>query len=251
MFRQVFNDRLRFRRRWKHLIFAVLRLFVLPALRLSMQLKVYGFANIPRSGGALVIANHVHNADPVLILSASTRPVHWMAKKEVWDLPVLRWIATHSGAFPVDRGTFDRVAIRTAVDTIQEGLLVGMFPEGTRSVTGGLREPFAGASLVALRSEAPIIPCAIIGTEDLPLNGAKQQRRVRRYPKVQIYYGPPFILRSRGDDGRRFTMADLTTAMMIELARILPPSRRGLYNDIDITHSHPAVVRPVDRFPGA
>lgn len=250
MFRPVFNRCLSFRRRWKHFIFAFLRLFVLPSLRVVMRLKVHGLGNMPRQGGALVISNHVHNADPILILSASTRPILWMAKEEVWDLPVLRWIATQAGAFPVQRGTFDRHAIRTAIDTVHEGLLVGMFPEGTRSTTGGLREPFPGASLVALRADAPVIPCVILGSEDLPLNGKKQRKRQRLYPKVEVWFGPAFKLNPRSPSGKRFTMSELTDAMMIEIARLLPPGRRGRYADADLEHENPAICRDRIEFPG-
>jgi 1-acyl-sn-glycerol-3-phosphate acyltransferase len=251
MLRPLFNRQLSFRRRWKHLIFVMLRIVVLPTLRLTLRFKVHGLSNIPSRGGALVVGNHVHNSDPILMLSATNRPILWMAKEEVWDLPVLRWFATQAGAFPVQRGSFDRVAIRTAIDTINEGLLVGMYPEGTRSVSGGLKEPFPGASLVALRANAPVIPCVIVGSDDLPLNGVKQRSRRHRYPRVEVWFGPPFVLQPRGDDGQRFSMSELTEAMMIELARLLPPAMRGLYADRDLSTSHPAVSRQDIVFPGS
>ncbi len=246
------NRRLSFRRRWKHGIFLLLRIFVLPTLRLVLRFKIHGLGNVPRRGGALIVGNHVHNSDPILMLSASPRPILWMAKEEVWDLPVLRWFASQAGAFPVKRGTFDRDAIRTAVDTIREGLLVGMFPEGTRSMSGGLKQPFAGASLVALRAGAPIIPCVIVGSSDLPLNGSKAGRSARRgcIPRVEVWFGEPFLLESRDADGRRYSMAELTDAMMIELARLLPPLMRGVYRDAAANGSHPAVSRGTIQFPG-
>ena len=250
MLRPLFNRRLTFRRRWKHLIFVLLRIFVLPTLRLTLRFKIHGLSNIPHAGGALVIGNHVHNSDPILMLSATNRPILWMAKEEVWDLPVLRWFATQAGAFPVQRGSFDRSAIRTAVDTINEGLLVGMYPEGTRSTSGGLKEPFPGASLVAIRSGAPVIPCVIVGTAELPLNGVKQRSLERGYPRVEVWFGPPFKLRPRSDDGRRFSMAELTEAMMTEIARLLPPSMRGIYADHNLSSSHPAISREDVAFPG-
>ncbi|MEZ4569323.1 MAG: lysophospholipid acyltransferase family protein [Thermomicrobiales bacterium] len=113
------------------MIFVLLRIFVLPTLRVTLRFKVHGLSNIPSKGGALIVGNHVHNSDPILMLSASNRLILWMAKEEVWDLRILRWFATQSGAFPVQRGTFDRSAIRVAVETVHEGLLVGMYPEGT------------------------------------------------------------------------------------------------------------------------
>ena len=185
------------------------------------------------------------------MLSATYRPILWMAKEEVWDLPVLRWFATQSGAFPVQRGSFDRNAIRTAIDTIQEGLLVGMYPEGTRSTTGGLKEPFPGVSLAAVRSGSPVIPCVIVGSEDLPLNGVKQRAGRHRYPRVEVWFGPAFVLNPRAADGKRFSMAELTEAMVLELARLMPPSMRGIYADYDFSVPHPAVQRDDVVFPGA
>jgi 1-acyl-sn-glycerol-3-phosphate acyltransferase len=186
------------------------------------------------------------------MLSASPRPVLWMAKEEVWKLPVLRWFATQAGAFPVKRGTFDREAIRTAVETINEGLFVGMFPEGTRSTTGGLKEPFAGASLVALRSGAPVIPCVIVGSEDLPFDSkaGRTRKRTSRRPKVEAWFGEPFVLEARAADGRRYSMAELTDAMMIELARLLPEPMRGAYGGKKSEQSHPSVSRRSISFPG-
>lgn len=246
----IFNRRLSFRRRWKHIFFYTLRIFVLPVLRVLMRFRIYGEANIPKRGGALVIGNHIHNSDPILMLSATTRPILWMAKKEVWDMPVLRWFASQAGAFPVDRGRADRHAIRTAVSTIQEGLLVGMYPEGTRSVTGGLKEPFPGAALVAVQAQAPVIPCVIVGSDDLPLNGQKQRAARRRYPKVEVYFGEPFRLETHASDGSKYRADDLTDAMMIELARMLPPQMRGIYRD-RAGQPHPAVRRDNLVFPEA
>jgi 1-acyl-sn-glycerol-3-phosphate acyltransferase len=164
-----------------------------------------------------------------------------MAKAEFVRYPVLRWFATQAGAFPVRRGTPDRKALRHAQGLLDDGLLVGMFPEGTRSRTGGLKEPFDGASLVALRSNAPIIPCALVGTESLPLSGSKPATR-QRYPKVAAIFGEPFMLEHLAPDGTKRSLGDLTDAMMIEIARMLPEQYRGIYAG-RCAEAHPAVRR--------
>ena len=69
-------------------------------------------------------------------MSGCSRPVHFMAKEEIWEVPGARWVATQTGAFPVRRGTPDRNALRKADELLKDGLLVGLFPEGTRSVEG-------------------------------------------------------------------------------------------------------------------
>lgn len=245
----VLDRRLSFRRRWKHVIFLTLRMFFLPLARIVFRFRTIGTQHIPRKGGALIVANHLHNADPILVYIATTRPIFFMTKVAVWNYPIPRWVATHAGAFPVRRDRVDREAIRTAVNHLADGLLVGIFPEGTRSATGGLMEPEAGASLIAVRANAPIIPCAVVGVSDLPFNGSKQQPRQRLYPKIAVRFGEPFRLAAFAADGTRFRLEDLTDAMMIEVARLLPESARGVYAE-RVARSHPAVRRDCIQFTG-
>jgi 1-acyl-sn-glycerol-3-phosphate acyltransferase len=236
-----FDKHLSRRRRIKHLLWWSARLIVLPILRLTIRLRVHGLKNVPRRGGAVIVTNHIDWFDPVLLVAASPRPILWMAKREVFGFPILRWVARTSGAFPVDRGKPDRSALRHAEGLLADGLLVGLFPEGTRSKTGGLVEPYAGASLLVTRTGAPVIPLGITGSEHLPLAGRKPARR-RRYPKIDAAFGEPFHLETRKDDGTRWSLEELTDAMMIELARLLPEQYRGIYAE-RAKETHPAVRR--------
>jgi 1-acyl-sn-glycerol-3-phosphate acyltransferase len=248
MIEPVLDPSLTFERRWKHALFLSTRAWVLPLLRLGLRMRVYGLRNVPRRGGAVIICNHIDWFDPILLLAASPRPILWMAKKEFLSYPVLRWFAVQAGAFPVDRGKPDRSALRHAAKLLDDGMLVGMFPEGTRSRSGGLKEPFAGASLVALRSNAPVIPCALIGTDALPLSGSKRDHG-RRWPKLTAVFGEPFLLRQSRADGAKYSLEELTDAMMVEIARLLPPDYRGRYAGCAAA-SHPAVDRTDVRFTG-
>jgi 1-acyl-sn-glycerol-3-phosphate acyltransferase len=248
MIQPVFNRELSPIRRAKHLLWFVTRLFVLPLLRVSIGMRLYGLKHVPKRGGAVVIANHIDWFDPILLVAAGPRPILWMAKQEVFKYPVLRWFARQAGAFPVDRGKPDRSALKHAQALLDDGLLVGVFPEGTRSRTGGLIEPFAGASMVAVRANAPVIPCAITGSERLPLSGKKPAGRARL--RVQVVYGEPFQLEPRRPDGTKYPLDELTDAMLIELARLLPPAYRGVYAERDLT-PHPAVRRDGVCFTGA
>jgi len=242
----VFNRSLSPRRRWKHLIYYSLRIWVVPLLRIVLRMQMYGLKNVPNNGGALIISNHVHNADPVLIVAGCSRPVSFMAKAEIWKVPVVRWIADQTGAFPVKRGTADRQALRTADAKLKDGMLVGVFPEGTRSVEG-LTRAFRGVSLIATHSGAPLIPVGIVGTHDLPGNGSKQQKRSRLWPQVNLVFGQPFHLDTHKPDGSRWTLEEHADAMMIEIAKILPVSYRGVYAD-RVKETHPAVNRSEIRF---
>ena len=240
MISPVFDRQLSGARRAKHLLWFVTRLWVLPLLRVTIGMRIYGMKNVPRRGGAVIIANHLDWFDPILLVAAGPRPIHWMAKAEVFGYPVLRWFARQAGAFPVDRGRPDRAAMRHAQTLLDDGLLVGVFPEGTRSRTGGLIKPLSGASLVAARSGAPVIPCGLAGTERLPLSGKKPVGRHR--PRVTVVYGEPFSLETHRPDGSKYRLEELTDAMTVEVARLLPPAYRGVYAGHTL-ESHPAVQR--------
>lgn len=238
----IFNRRLTARRRRKHVTFLILRVLFTCLFRVLVRFRIYGLKNVPRGGGALVISNHVHNADPVLIEVACSRPVHFMAKVEIWKVPFVRWVANQTGAFPVRRGTADRAALRQAGAVLADGRLVGVFPEGTRSVTGGLTKGNRGVSMIATQIGAPLIPTVVLGSEDIPGNGAKQQKRKHIWPKVTILFGEPFHLETHKPDGTRWSLEDLSDAMMIEIARVLPVSHRGEFRQRSV-ESHPAVRR--------
>lgn len=244
-----FNQNYGSKWRAKYVIYLVARVFFLVLFRIIFRMRVYGLKNIPRGGGALMISNHVHNADPVLMMAACPRPTHFMAKEEIWKVPVASWIAIKTGAFPVRRGTADRGALRRADEILRDGRLVVVFPEGTRSVTGGLTKAFPGVSLIATHSGAPLLPIAVLGTEDLPGNGAKQKKRDRIWPKTTIMFGEPFHLETHKPDGSRWPLEELSDAMMIEIARILPRSHRGVFES-RAGEPHPAVRRDKLTFTG-
>jgi 1-acyl-sn-glycerol-3-phosphate acyltransferase len=213
----------------------LLRWFLLLILRLTIRLHVVHSERAPE-GGVLVVSNHLHNADPVLTDIAYPRPIHYMAKIEVFRVPVLKWILRWSGSFPVDRGKSDRGAIRRAEATLARGIAVGMYPEGTRSVTRALAKPHAGVGLLALRNDVPVLPVVVTGTERLPFNGAKGRAQASvampdpGHRGVRILFGEPFYV-PREIDGKRTTPEQATELIMIEIARLLPPDYRGIYAD--------------------
>ncbi len=212
----------------------IVRAALLAVVRPLLRLHLEHLERIPPTGPLIVYSNHLHNADPVLMVMAFPRPIHYMAKKEVFGVPVIRTIVRMVGAFPVDRGKADRSAIRRAEAALAAGVAVGMFPEGTRSETLALRQAHAGTGLLALRNDVPVMPVAITGTERLPFNGAKGRlQSQRRMPDpghrgVRIVFGEPFRI-PREIDGRRVTPDEATEMMMIKLAQMLPPDYRGVY----------------------
>lgn len=214
--------------------FVIARILLIALCRIVLGMRIEGVHNVPKSGGVLVLGNHLHNADPVLICIAMPRPIHFMAKKELMSIPVVSWFARLSGAFPVDRGRADRTAIRRALVTLEQGIAVGMFPEGTRSPSRRIEKVLGGAGLIAIKGGSPIVPLAITGSEHMPFNGAKTGAKStgRRRRGITIRFGEPFTLPATVD-GKRTTSEMAINLCMRRVAEMLPENYRGIYLSAD------------------
>jgi 1-acyl-sn-glycerol-3-phosphate acyltransferase len=189
---------------------------------------------IPHEGPVILAANHISNADAVLIGAFLTprlgRRIHWLGKKEMFDWPIVGYIARNGGIIPVDRAAADVEAFRVARRVLDAGHVLMVFPEGTRSPTGELQPPKDGLSMLALRTNATIVPIGISNTD-------------RVWPK-----GRPFPLPGRHATmriGQPFRVADLippeldrkaakglaTTLIMRRIAALLDRRHRGTYGD--------------------
>ncbi len=173
-------------------IYGITRIILTTPLTLLYDFEVRGSGNWPRRGPAVIASNHASNFDPCLIGIAFPGQIRWMAKAELWRIPLLGWLITRLGAFPVKRGESDREAIRRARRLMREGWIVGMFPEGTRQRDGKLGEPQAGVGLLALEPGVPVIPVRVRGHERI-ISG----RRPRR-PKITVTVGGPVDLHISG-----------------------------------------------------
>jgi 1-acyl-sn-glycerol-3-phosphate acyltransferase len=130
--------------------------------------EVEGLENLPSAGPVVVVGNHTSYWDPVVVASALPRHVYFMAKKELFGLFYLSWILRLLGAFPVDRQQADRSAIRQALTLLNNDQMIGIFPEGTRNMSGsGLLPPAPGAVYLALRTGAQVCPVALCGAGNL------------------------------------------------------------------------------------
>lgn len=204
---------------------SAVRVVLLALARLLLGLRIEGLEHVPRQGAALVAANHLHNADPILIAAAYPRLLLFMAKKELFANRLLSRLLWFAGAFPVDRGKADRGAIRYAETALAQGEPVAMFPEGTRSMTGQLGSGQPGAGLLALRGAVPVLPVAITGTEVLPGNGKKGRRGPRGRPRVTIRFGAPIDVASRPGEPR-ISSQQATDRIMVAISALLPPEHR-------------------------
>lgn len=214
----------------------VWRRILMPFMRLFFGFKVKGIEHLPPVEPYILISNHLHNIDPLLLQIALPRNCHYFTKREAFEYPIIRDVARWTGAFPVDRGTPDRWAIRRAEAALDQGIPVGIYPEGTRSTTLGLQKGFAGVGLIALRSGVKIVPSVVTGSERMPFNGKKGKLNAGAnmpdpgHKGVLIEFGEPFEL-PREIDGKRVTSEQATDMMMVALAKMLPPGYRGVYAD--------------------
>ena len=124
--------------------------------------QIVGVENIPSTKGVIIAANHISLWDPPLIGTFLPRKINFMAKEELFDIPIIGYIIKRLNAFPVKRGTADRVAIKKAISLLKSGECLGLFPEGTRSKDGKLGEAEAGMALIAIKADVPVVPTAVI-----------------------------------------------------------------------------------------
>jgi 1-acyl-sn-glycerol-3-phosphate acyltransferase len=178
--------------------------------------------------------NHIDTLDPFIVVGIFPRPVTPMSKIEVFEIPLIGILAQLYGAFPIRRGQIDKGALRQSFQVLQDGGVLLIAPEGTRSPTGSLQQGKEGTALIAARTGAAIIPVAISGTEDT----GRYWRRLRRAP-VRIVIGKPFRLDPHGKQLRRPLLRVMTDEAMYQLAATLPSAYRGIYVNFDeATTSH-------------
>jgi 1-acyl-sn-glycerol-3-phosphate acyltransferase len=195
--------------------------------RLLWRAKLEGVEHLPRSGAFIVVANHCSNLDPLMMGWATGnqigRVVHFMAKIEMRRWPIIGWLATQAGVYFVRRGERDRAAQRFSLDALAEGRPIAIFPEGTRSRDGHLKEGKPGTAFLAMRSGVPIVPAGIAGTQRIFPRGA----RFPRASRVTIRFGAPFTL-DHVPTGRldRDALAAGTERIMGAIEALLPPEQR-------------------------
>jgi len=159
-------------------VYWIVRAILQPFFHLYFRMGRHGLDHIPSEGPVLVASNHRSFSDPFLIGTCLRRPLHFVAKVELFDKRWKAWILLALGAFPIKRGESDEEAMETARVILERGGAVGIFPEGTRVRPGPLGEPRSGAGRLALETGAPVVPVAIAGTEDIRRSWRIRPRRV-------------------------------------------------------------------------
>lgn len=174
------------------------------------RVKVIGKENFPQEGGVLLCTNHIDNLDPPVVGMTCPRPVHFMAKEELFEAPILKGLLPKINAFPVKRGMSDRQALRNALSLLKSGKVVGLFPEGTRSTDGVLQKGLAGAGFFALRGEAVVMPCAIIGP-------------YKPFRRLKVIYGKPIDMTTYRE--KRISAEEVTAVIMEEIQKLIDTNK--------------------------
>lgn len=147
-----------------------------------MGWKIRGLENLPPEGPVILAINHVSLWDPIVAASSVPRQVSYMAKEELFSIPLLGPVIRRLGAFPVKRGQGDMSAIRQSLKVLKEQKVLGLFPEGTRSKTGELQKGLPGIALLMEKGKATVVPVKVSGTKQLLTKG---------WGKIEVLIGSP------------------------------------------------------------
>jgi len=180
---------------------------------------------IPARGPLILVANHIHLVEvPVFLPQLDPRDVIGLAKRESWKNPLYNFLFNQWEAIPIDRGVVDREAFRRMLEVLEQGKILAVYPEGTRSRDGRLLQGKAGIVALAQKSGAPMLPIGFHGYENF-LSNLKRLRRTDFHIKI----GKPFKLNSGAEALLRGSRQEVTDEIMCKIAELLPERYRGYY----------------------
>lgn len=188
------------------------RLIAGAPLRLLFRIKRYGYGTFPKQGGIILCSNHRSNYDPVILGASLDRELKFMAKEELFRIPLFNSLIRTLGAFPVRRGKGDTEAIKKAAGILKDGEVLTMFAEGTRNKSGGMPRRFkSGAALCAYKSHACVVPAAII-----------TKGPVRPLKRNTVVFGEPIAYDDLGfTDGSVENLRAVSARLHDEVAKLI------------------------------
>jgi len=204
-------------------LYAILKPLAVAVMRLLFRVEGRGGEQVPAQGPVLLVANHSSFLDPPLVGGMTPRPLSFMAKAELFRVPLLGALIKRLNARPVRREGADASALRTALRILQEGGVLLMFPEGTRGPEGTLREPKPGAAMLAVMSGASVVPVHVRGSGRAWPRG----QRLPRPAKVTVTFGAPMRFERRDEKGRKTDYEAVSRQMMAAIECLSAASRTG------------------------
>jgi 1-acyl-sn-glycerol-3-phosphate acyltransferase len=213
------------------MLYAILKPCVVAVMRLVFGLRSRGAEHVPAEGPVLLVANHMSVLDPPLIGGAAPRQLSFLAKAELFTIPLFGGLIRRLGAQPLRREGPDAGALRTALRVLRSGGALLVFPEGTRGEEGVLGPAKAGAGMLAVLGDAPVIPVYVSGS-------GRAWPRGRRFPRpasVTVTFGPPLPVAAGGRASRKDDYEAVSRQMMTAIA--------GLRDSASSTDSRAAIAR--------
>lgn len=198
------------------MLYKIVKPLAVAFMRAWFGLRVRGVENIPSSGPALIVSNHQSILDPPLIGGATRRQIYFLAKAELFRIPVFGRLIRALHARPVRREGADPGALRTAAQLLEEGKALLVFPEGTRSLDGRLGQGKPGVGMLAVTSGAPVVPAYVSGTREALPKGAVWPRR----SQVSVSFGPALHFKAQQGSGRKERYREAAEEMMRGIAQL-------------------------------
>lgn len=186
------------------MIYGIAHAIVKISFRILFRLETRNMDRLPLQGPVILCSNHISLFDPPVLGAPLKRRIYYMAKEELFKIPLLGWLIKHLGAFPVKRGGVSKESIRTALNLLAEGKMLGIFPEGTRNNQGAGKK---GAAMLALRSDAVVVPAAIVGS-------------YKPFSKVVLRFGHPIDMTSYREQGGSEAMEAATEKIMAAIQEL-------------------------------
>jgi len=208
---------------WKAL-YAITKLVLTALSRIYLGYRAEGSENVPRTGGVIIASNHLSHLDPTLVGIGLPRHIFHIAKQELARVFPLRAVFYLFGTILIDR-TRGKKALETAREYLEKGRAIVIFPEGTRSTTGRLMRGKVGAAILALKTGAPVVPTAIIGSDKC----MPKHSRFIKPGKVLVKYGKPiYFEKIESEELPRDKVVEATKLIMEKIEELLPENMRPL-----------------------
>jgi 1-acyl-sn-glycerol-3-phosphate acyltransferase len=198
-------------------LYGILKPLAVVVMRTLFRLEVRGREHVPAAGPVLLVSNHVSVLDPPFVGGAAPRELYFLAKEELFAIPLFGRLVHALNARPVKRDGSDGRALKAALRLLRDGRALLLFPEGTRQRAGTLGPGKPGAGMLAVMSGAPVVPVYVSGTAQALPPG----RSVPRPTRVRVSFGPPLHFKAADDERSKERYREATDEMMRAIAHLM------------------------------